>query len=238
MGRTMLALCVLSAVGAAHGSALTRSRAPLSRALGPLKSAAASTRRSLQCVDDLVSGQGSTKAANPLALMPIVLPGAITFTDYQLFPLLNLALPAWILLAVLPRSKLSRAVARYTALAFSVLYVLLLVPLLGASGGGSVADMGSLDGLIKLFKDPATVMVGWVHYIAFDLWTALWMVTDASKLRVDRGDKLYRIPHLVVLPCLVCTLMAGPLGLLSYSIIRAGILQYRAKFAKRAGAMY
>ena len=55
--------------------------------------------------------------------------------------------------------------------------------------------------------------MGWVHYLAFDLWVGAWAVEDAGK----RG-----VPHQAVLPVLALILMAGPLGLLVYLLVRAG----------------
>ena len=53
--------------------------------------------------------------------------------------------------------------------------------------------------------------MGWIHYLAFDLFVGAWEVRDAQA----RG-----IHHLLVIPCLFLTLMAGPGGLLLYWAIR------------------
>lgn len=46
----------------------------------------------------------------------------------------------------------------------------------------------------------AAVLPAWVHYVAFDLWTGMWMARDA----VARG-----VPQLLLIPCLFGTLMLG-----------------------------
>ena len=56
-------------------------------------------------------------------------------------------------------------------------------------------------------------MAGWIHYLAFDLFIGAWEVRDARRLGV---------PHMVVVPCLFFTLMAGPVGLALYFAMRAG----------------
>jgi len=76
------------------------------------------------------------------------------------------------------------------------------------------ADMksfGSLDGVMKLFDDRTLVTAGWVHYLAFDLMTGIWIQKNAQKLNINRW---------LLLPCFIFTFMLGPLGLLLYLIIR------------------
>ena len=55
------------------------------------------------------------------------------------------------------------------------------------------------------------MLVGWVHYLVFDLFVGAWIVRDARR----RG-----IHHGLVLPCLFFTLMLGPIGLLLYAGLR------------------
>lgn len=71
---------------------------------------------------------------------------------------------------------------------------------------------GSLTGVMELFTDKTAVTAGWVHYLAFDLLTGIWIKKNAQK---------YGIHHLILLPCLLLTFMLGPIGLLLYLSIRA-----------------
>lgn len=172
-----------------------------------------------------------------LALMPILIPGVRTISDAALFPLVNLALPAWLLLIFLPKWKYTAPVAKYTALSFAALYTVLLLPMLCSMGGAGIAQMGTLKGVSALFAKESVVMVGWVHYIAFDLWTAQHIVRDAQKVYVDRVGNLWRVPHLAVAPCLLVTLLFGPMGLLGYYLMRQACFAYRkSSFIKRAGS--
>ncbi|HEX7904945.1 MAG TPA: ABA4-like family protein [Chitinophagaceae bacterium] len=77
---------------------------------------------------------------------------------------------------------------------------------------GDTAKFGSLDGVMSLFTDKTIVTAGWVHYLAFDLMTGVWIKRNAVK---------YGIPHLVLIPCLILTFMLGPVGLLLYLLIRS-----------------
>jgi len=69
----------------------------------------------------------------------------------------------------------------------------------------------SLDGVMELFTDKIAVTAGWVHYLAFDLLTGIWIKKNAQK---------YGIHHLILIPCLLLTFMLGPIGLLLYLLIR------------------
>jgi heme A synthase len=78
----------------------------------------------------------------------------------------------------------------------------------------SPADMksfGSLDGVMTLFQNKTLVTAGWVHYLAFDLMTGIWIKKNSMK---------YGISHWILIPCLFFTFMLGPLGLLLYLLIR------------------
>ena len=63
-----------------------------------------------------------------------------------------------------------------------------------------------------LFTQDRTVLAGWVHYLAFDLFIGCWEVMDAK----ERG-----VSHWLVVPCLFLTFMFGPAGLLLYFALRA-----------------
>ena len=131
-----------------------------------------------------------------------------------LFDLANAgALLGWILLALAPlrRGWLvpgARIVGVLLALAYSALLIGAVTSGRVSEGGG---DFTSLAGVTALFSRPEGVLVGWVHYLAFDLWVGAWAVEDAHR----RG-----LRHGFVLPCLVFIFLAGPLGLLLYLAAR------------------
>ena len=74
-----------------------------------------------------------------------------------------------------------------------------------------VSKFSSLDGVMGLFTDKHTVTAGWVHYLAFDLLTGIWLKKNSLK---------YNISHWVIIPCLFVTSMLGPVGLLLYLLVR------------------
>jgi len=78
--------------------------------------------------------------------------------------------------------------------------------------GASAPDFNSLAYLAHAFSDPHVMLVGWTHYLAFDLWVGAWEVEQAGRAGV---------PHWATVPCLVLTFLAGPIGLLLFLIARA-----------------
>lgn len=74
-----------------------------------------------------------------------------------------------------------------------------------------IKNLGSLDGVMELFKDRSLLTAGWIHYLAFDLLIGCW---------IKRNSLRHGIPHIVIVPVLFVTLMLGPVGLLLYLLIR------------------
>ena len=71
--------------------------------------------------------------------------------------------------------------------------------------------LGPFAGVMALFDSKGGATVGWTHYLAFDLFTGLWIARDADAKGFGR---------LVQLPILFATLMVGPVGLLLWLILR------------------
>ncbi|MEE4297823.1 MAG: ABA4-like family protein [Pseudomonadales bacterium] len=82
---------------------------------------------------------------------------------------------------------------------------------------------GSLAAVKALFTVDGLILAGWVHYLAFDLFVGSWEVEDARA----RG-----VPHLLVVPCLFATFMAGPAGLALYLLVRGGTALVRRPAAE------
>ncbi|MDP9422952.1 MAG: ABA4-like family protein [Pseudomonadota bacterium] len=76
-----------------------------------------------------------------------------------------------------------------------------------ARGGG----FGSIAEVRALFASDSALVAGWLHYLAFDLFVGSWIVADGIK---------WRIPVLLILPCLPLTFLFGPLGLLLFILLR------------------
>jgi len=77
-------------------------------------------------------------------------------------------------------------------------------------GGG----FGSLAQVAVLFGSPYALLAGWIHYLAFDLFTGAWEARDAARLGLSQW---------LVLPCLVLTFLVGPLGLALYLLLKLAL---------------
>ncbi len=128
-------------------------------------------------------------------------------------------LPVWWLLVFAPRAALTRRLAStpFVPGLYAVLYAALLVGSMTVGGDG---DMGSMAGLRIAFERDVVLLLAWVHYLCFDMVVGMWISRDALR----RG-----ITWWIVGPCLVATLMFGPLGLLAYAVarrVRAGAVRW------------
>jgi len=128
-----------------------------------------------------------------------------------IFQICNSVTPVgWVLLLVAPRWRWTKQIilSALLPLLLGLVYLTLIVLYFGEAEG----NFNSLEGVMKLFDSPFTVVAGWVHYLAFDLFIGTWEVTNGQKLG---------IPHMLLIPCLVITFLFGPIGLLLYFTIRA-----------------
>ncbi len=119
-----------------------------------------------------------------------------------------IVLPAWVLLLAAPGWRWTRRVAAVvTPSLLSMVYVYFFLLQFRVLGG----SFTTLAQVSRLFSVPTVVLAGWIHYLAFDLFVGSWMARDGLERQ---------IPRLVMIPCLLLTLMLGPLGLLVYRAIR------------------
>lgn len=138
-----------------------------------------------------------------------------------LFSATNLiALFGWVLLAFLPRKPLTHSTILYLGVALLCLaYAAMFVALFGGLADpvrvpgareASISDY-SIAGIRALFQSDGGIVLGWTHYLAFDLFTGLWIARDADAKGFGR---------VIQLPFLFATFMAGPIGLLSWLLVR------------------
>jgi hypothetical protein len=117
-------------------------------------------------------------------------------------------LPCWLLLLVAPSWKWTQRLATFVApLLIASVYVWLLFSHPAPQGGG----FNSLAQVAVLFSSPYALLAGWIHYLAFDLFTGAWEARDAVRLGISRW---------AVAPCLVLTFLFGPLGLSLYLLLK------------------
>lgn len=129
------------------------------------------------------------------------------------FQFVNTAvLPAWLLLLILPRWRYTQAFAFGVIVpVLSVVYASVFAKVLAEGGGFDFEAFGSLEGVLGLLGERWPMVMGWAHYLAFDLFVGAWITRDAYANRVA---------HVFVLVPLFLTFMAGPVGLLLYLVVR------------------
>jgi Domain of unknown function (DUF4281) len=120
-----------------------------------------------------------------------------------------LAMVGWIALVLSPlwHPRLIQA-ARIIAVILALAYLAQMFTITQPVSGGSFI---SLAGVTALFSLPGNVMLGWTHFLAFDLFVGSWETEDAAKIGVA---------HWALLIPLALTFLIGPVGLLTYAAIR------------------
>jgi hypothetical protein len=123
----------------------------------------------------------------------------------------SLAMVGWAGLILLPGQKL--VVDVLARVVIPVIIGLIYLFLMASNFASAPADagFGTLDAVASLFTIRGLLLAGWIHYLAFDLFVGSWEVSDA------RANGIH---HLLVVPCLVATFMAGPVGLVLYFAIK------------------
>lgn len=127
-----------------------------------------------------------------------------------LFKIANASvIPAWLLLLFLPKHRITQLVVHsyFYPIVLGILYTTLMIVSWGGEGG-----MDTLENLKTSFGRDEILVLGWVHYLVFDLFVGAWIVRDAIS---------NQITHWKIVPALILTLFAGPIGLLIYVIVRA-----------------
>ena len=95
----------------------------------------------------------------------------------------------------------------YWPLALSIGYCAALFLGLGKSGGG----FDTLPAVRQLFTNDWTLLAGWVHYLAFDLFIGAWIARNANESGVSRW---------FMIPVLPLTFLFGPAGFLLFQLIK------------------
>ncbi len=125
-----------------------------------------------------------------------------------------LAAAGWIALILLPRWPALLSGVLY--LGVGLLCLIYATGLIGVLSGlipnpGGAADFTTIAGARAIFASDAGFVIGWTHYLAFDLFVGVWIVRDGDAKRVSRW---------VQAPILFATFIAGPLGLLIWLMLR------------------
>ncbi len=148
----------------------------------------------------------------------------------SLFGIANIwAMVCWAALILLPRGAFVQSAIFYAGigllcLTYAVLLVLLMTGTLDGNAveGAGNSNFQTIEGVRGLFMSDGGVTVGWIHYLALDLFAGLWIAKDADQKGFSR---------LIQAPVLLLTFVAGPAGLLLWLVIR----ESRARKGARRG---
>lgn len=120
------------------------------------------------------------------------------------------AVAAWaILLFGVVRGRSLAGAARVVGALLAIAYLLIFVSHAGEAAV-LVRDY-SISGVQAFFAHPALAVVGWVHYLVFDLWVGTWEVENAPDA----------MPRGLLIFTLLLTFAVGPIGLCAFLAARA-----------------
>ncbi|MBA3863087.1 MAG: DUF4281 domain-containing protein [Erythrobacter sp.] len=136
-----------------------------------------------------------------------------------------IAAVGWAALILLPRWPALLSAVLY--LGVGLLCLIYATGLIGVLTGvipnpdGGGADFTTIAGVRAIFASDAGVVIGWTHYLAFDLFVGVWIVRDADAKGLSRW---------VQAPILLATFIAGPLGLLVWLLVREPAARRQGRF--------
>ena len=119
-----------------------------------------------------------------------------------------IALIGWLTLILLPKPWRYRIPIAVCAPALALFYAFQIFPVLN---GMDPLAFSTLEGVMSLQGNALAALVGWIHYLAFDLIIGWLIANDAEQIGLRRW---------AVVPALMLTFMLGPVGWLTYLLIR------------------
>ena len=122
----------------------------------------------------------------------------------------NLALVSWIILIFFTFWKnRDRFIFSIVIVLLAILYSWIMLSNFSAE---LLRDFSTLDGISRLFTNKTLLLGGWIHYLAFDLFTGIYIMRNARENGVN---------HWIIVPALLLTFLLGPTGLLVYLVIKS-----------------
>ena len=105
--------------------------------------------------------------------------------DHELiFKVVNVfALLGWLCLFLIPHGVITQKFVRSGSWSL-ILSVAYSAALIGALFGGLKGDVTSIAGIKTAFQDSNWVLVGWIHYLAFDIMIGVWILEDSLKAKL------------------------------------------------------
>ena len=138
------------------------------------------------------------------------------FSIDMLYYWVNLGvLPFWLILIFFPTSNLCRyfVTSIFPIFILSGAYIFLLYKsyLNSYDFNSNFSLYMGIDDTTDLFSNKNFLMMFWIHFISINLFTGGWIVKDSQKFAINK--------FLISIP-LIITYLIGPLGLLTYWLLR------------------
>ncbi|VAW39875.1 hypothetical protein MNBD_CHLOROFLEXI01-2473 [hydrothermal vent metagenome] len=130
-----------------------------------------------------------------------------------------LVMPFWLLMIFLPRWRVTQRLmtGTWVVIPAALLYLVLILPNFGTIFLTVLNP--TLAGVIDLLGTPTGATIGWVHFLAFDLFVGRWIYLESGKKN---------IPAWIISPILFFVLMLGPVGFLLYLGVQTAVLHYNS----------
>lgn len=134
-----------------------------------------------------------------------------------IFGVMNLAaILAWVMLIFLPRKPFVLSMLLYAGVmmmcfVYTAAMLSVVTGLVDPVGGTTEWDFSSIESVRAIFASDGGIVIGWTHYLAFDLFVGIWIARDADAKDFSRIWQA---------PILLSTFMAGPIGLFLWLLIR------------------
>jgi Domain of unknown function (DUF4281) len=121
----------------------------------------------------------------------------------------SFVLLGWILLIFLPKWRHTQTIILNGMIVlFALIYAYLLLKDIGSF---SVDSFSTLANVKALFQNDNAVAMGWIHYLAFDLFVGAYIVKKSQQLQISRWFYTLTLPF---------TFMFGPVGYLLFFLIK------------------
>ncbi len=138
------------------------------------------------------------------------------FSIDMLYYWVNLGvLPFWLILIFFPTSNLCRyfvtSILPIFILSGAYIFLLYKSYLNSYDFNSNFSLYMGIDDTTDLFSNKNFLMMFWIHFISINLFTGGWIVKDSQKFVINK--------FLISIP-LIITYLIGPLGLLTYWLIR------------------
>tara|TARA_B100000780_G_C20804836_1_gene319690 strand:- start:112 stop:582 length:471 start_codon:yes stop_codon:yes gene_type:complete len=137
----------------------------------------------------------------------------LTFENIYLFANWGVV-PFWLLLVFIPNHAITKIFCHsiIVPLLLTIAYVFVArqIILEGSILKGFNLYLG-LDGLNEIYSNESLRLVFWLHFLAISLFIGSWIARDCQR---------YMVPKILSIPCIIITYFAGPVGIVTYWLIR------------------